>query len=53
MKKLSKMARELFGHDYSQQKICGRNNFSVDFYFPDEETVMEFAFSLDKPMNEY
>jgi hypothetical protein len=53
IQKLSSTAAQLFGHDHSQQKICGRNKFSVDFYFPDEKTVIEFAFSLDKPMNEY
>jgi hypothetical protein len=53
MEKLGRMAKQLFDQDYSQQKVCGRNNLSVDFYFRDEETVVEFAFSLDKPMNEY
>jgi hypothetical protein len=50
---LSRMARELFGHDFSQAKISGECGFAVDFYVTDEQTVVEFAFCLDKPMNEF
>lgn len=53
MRELNAAAGQIFGKDHSQQKICGPNNLSVDFYFPEEETAIEFAFSLDKPMNEY
>ena len=53
MERLNASAKEMFGQDYSQQKICGENRFAPDFYFPDEQTVVEFAFGLDKPMNEY
>jgi hypothetical protein len=50
---LSRIARELFGHDFSQAKICGKCGFTVDFYIPDEQTVVEFTFGLDKPMSEF
>ena len=53
MDKLNASAKEMFGQDFSQRKICGENKFAPDFYFPEEQTVVEFAFGLDKPMNEY
>ena len=53
MLKLSVAVKEVFGREYSQHKISVKNNFSVDFYFPEEETVIELAFGLDKPMNEH
>jgi hypothetical protein len=43
----------MFGGDFSEAKICGENKFAIDFYFEDEETAVEFAFGLDKPLNEY
>jgi hypothetical protein len=53
MDRLRRNAKEMFGVDYSEARICGKNNFSIDFYFEDEKTAVEFAFSLDQPMNEY
>jgi hypothetical protein len=50
---LSSMAKGLFGHDFSQAKISGKCGFTVDFYIPDEQMVVEFAFSLHQPMNEF
>ncbi len=53
MEQLRRLAKEIFGGEFSEAKICGDNNFTADFYFPDEETVVEIAFSLDKPINEF
>jgi len=53
MNRLNASAKEMFGEDYSQQRICGDNKFAPDFYIPDEQTIVEIAFGLDKPMNEY
>ena len=50
---LRRNAKDMFSVDYSEAKICGNNSFSIDFYFEDEKTAIEFGFSLDKPMNEY
>lgn len=53
MQKLRKIAKEIFRDDFSDARICGENKFSIDFWFGDEATAVEFAFSLDKPLNEY
>lgn len=53
MQKLRRIAKEIFREDFSDAKICGENKFSIDFWFEDEATAVELAFSLDKPMNEY
>ena len=53
MQKLNSNATSIFGKVYTAPKICGETNFAPDFYFPEEQTVVEFAFSLDKPISEY
>ena len=53
MERLRRNAKEMFCADYSEATICGNNGFSIDFYFEEEKTAVEFAFSLDKPMNEF
>jgi hypothetical protein len=50
---LRQHAREMLGKDYSEARICTGTDFTVDFFFPEEQTAVEFAFSLDKPLNEY
>jgi hypothetical protein len=50
---LRKSARERFGRDYSEAKVCHGTDFPLDFYFPEEGTAVEFAFSLHQPMNEF
>jgi hypothetical protein len=53
MKELrSRVANEL-GTDYSERKICGENNLCVDFYFREEETIVEVALGLRNPTSEY
>jgi hypothetical protein len=46
MKELRIKAIELFGHDFSEQTICGDNKFAVDFYFPSEATIVEIALTI-------
>ncbi|HWT00334.1 MAG TPA: hypothetical protein VN256_08810 [Pyrinomonadaceae bacterium] len=53
MKELRALAASAFGADYSEKKICGENKLCVDFYFPDEETIVEVALGLRNPTSEY
>ncbi|MGC4089957.1 MAG: hypothetical protein QM756_19130 [Polyangiaceae bacterium] len=53
MRRLRLLANERFGHDFAEQQISGANKLTVDFYFPDEETVVEIAMSLRNPQSEY
>jgi hypothetical protein len=36
-----------------EQKICGENSLAVDFYFPDEATIVEIALGLPNPGSEF
>ena len=53
MRELRKRATDEFGEDYSERKVCGRNNLCVDFYFEDESTIVEIALGLRNPTSEY
>ena len=53
MKELRDQAAKVFNIDHSEKKICGDNNLCVDFYFPDEATVVEVALGLRNPLSEY
>ena len=53
MKELRARAQAHFGTDYSERKVCGANNLCVDFYFPDEGTIVEVALGLRNPTSEY
>jgi hypothetical protein len=53
MKQLRSRALRRFKIDYSEEKICGQNSLCVDFYFPDEETIVEVALGLRNPLSEY
>ena len=46
MKELRSQAKQLFRDDFSEKAICGDNNSKVDFYFCEEETIVEVALSL-------
>lgn len=37
----------------AEQKICGKNSLEVDFYFPDEATIVEIALGLPNPGSEF
>jgi len=50
---LRNRAKNAFGDDFSEQQICGNNGLCVDYYFKDEETVVEIAFGLKKPGTEF
>jgi len=52
MQDLRKVATGLFGADFSEVRVRKDLGFRFDFYFPDEETVVEIALCLDKPMTE-
>lgn len=35
-----------FGEDFSEKNICGDNSLAVDFYFPEDGTIVEIALGL-------
>ncbi|MEK6283258.1 MAG: hypothetical protein AABN95_23115 [Acidobacteriota bacterium] len=53
MKELRSRATQAFEIDHAEKKLCGPNNLCVDFYFPDEETIVEVALGLRNPTSEY
>jgi hypothetical protein len=44
---------DMFGVDFSEKKICGPNSFAVDFYIPEESTIIEVALGLPNPASEF
>src|SRR6185437_11337178 len=53
MRQLRGDAEAAFRVDFSEKKICGNNNFAVDFYFPSEGAVVEVALGLPNPASEF
>src|SRR5437773_6761578 len=53
MTELNARALRDFGQRYHQQQISGDNAMSVDFYFPDEATIVEVAMSLRNSNSEF
>src|SRR5258705_780908 len=53
MRELRSRAQDAFGTDYSERKLCGETSFAVDFYFPEEETIVEVALGLPNPASEF
>jgi hypothetical protein len=53
MKTLQARAVQLFGADFSECKICGETAFAVDFYFPEEATIVEVALGLPNSQSEF
>lgn len=53
MGQLRERAKEAFGKDYSEQRLCGDTSFAADFYFPEEETIVEVALGLPNPGSEF
>jgi hypothetical protein len=57
MAELHKQAEKHFGQEfvdrYAEQRICGTNGFKVDFYFPEDETIVEVALSLGNAIREF
>jgi hypothetical protein len=46
-------ALRVFGFDYSEKKVCGQNSLAVDFYFHEEEIIVEVALGLPNPASEF
>jgi len=53
MAELRSRAEQLFGRDFSEKRICGDTNLAVDFFIPDEGTIIEVALSLRNPGSEF
>jgi hypothetical protein len=53
MVELNARARRELGDDFGEKVISGATNLRVDFYIPDEETILEVALSLRNPSSEF
>ena len=53
MRELRVQAKGAFGVDLSEKEMCGETSFAVDFYFPEESTVVEVALGLPNPASEF
>lgn len=53
MAELRLHAQEELCGDFSEKQICGNNNLSVDFFIPDENSIIEIALSLRNPNSEF
>lgn len=53
MRELRNRAVEVFETDYSEKRICGENALAVDFYIPEEATIIEVALGLPNPASEF
>ncbi len=53
MANLRTAVEEATGKDYSEQRICGNSKLAVDFFIPDESTIIEVALSLRNPNTEF
>jgi hypothetical protein len=53
MASLREQALATFGEDFSEKRVCGETSFAVDFYFPEEATIVEVALGLPNPGSEF
>jgi hypothetical protein len=53
MAELRRRSLAEFGSDFAEQTICGENRLTVDYYFPEEETIVEVALGLRNPTSEF
>jgi hypothetical protein len=53
MAELRKRVKDTLGDDYSEKKISGDIKAAVDFYIPDEKTIIEIALTLKVPLSEF
>jgi hypothetical protein len=53
MRDLRERALAELGTDYSEKRVCGQNSLAVDFYIPEEQTVIEVALGLPNPSSEF
>jgi hypothetical protein len=51
--KLRQLAKNMFGSDFSEKKVCKDTKHAFDFYIPEEGSVIEIAFSLHNSLSEY
>jgi hypothetical protein len=50
---LRRRALEAFGADHAEQTICGASGLRVDYYFPEDATIVEVAFLLKNSPSEF
>jgi hypothetical protein len=50
---LRRRAKDAFGADHAEQTMCGASNLRVDYYFPEEATIVEIAFLLKNSPSEF
>jgi len=53
MARLREQALKALGGDFSEKKIVENTNLAVDFFFPDEGTIVEVALRLGNPKSEF
>ena len=53
MRTMQEIALNAFGQDHAEKRISGSTNFTVDFWFPEEMTVVEFALTLRNAASEF
>lgn len=53
MRELRAEAARKFGKDYAECRICGETALAVDYYFPEERTIVEVALGLPNPGSEF
>jgi len=53
MRLLRERAARMFGADYAERKVCGETSLAVDFYIPEEETIVEVALGLPNSGSEF
>jgi hypothetical protein len=53
MRELRERAARAFGQDYAERKVCGETSLAVDFYFPEEATIVEVALGLPNAGSEF
>jgi len=49
MAKVNTEVASRVGHNLAERRICGETNFSVDFYVPEQATVIEVELSARNP----
>jgi len=53
MKNLQSEMIKFFKIDYSEKRISGVNSFAVDFYIPEEKSIVEIALGLPNSASEF
>jgi hypothetical protein len=53
MSTLRSRAKEAFRRDYAEKQISGDTKAAVDFYIPEEKTIIEVALNLRFPLSEF